>query len=783
MEGSPTIYPGDQIVRAVRVHPQSVELQYSTEQFTVTETLFTPRQEPGFVVLLEAKTPAALRVFVRFRPDLNLMWPGSIGGQTAVWNGEKKRVELAEPSVNFSAVIGSPAAIGSTAVGYHSYLSDEQPYEQIELHLSAEDAKRLYVPIIVAAGIRNLFDASTTYDHILGHLPELYSESLRHYADLDAKGPEFVTPDAAVNLALRWSRISLDQLRVCNPYLGCGYVSGYGSSGTGTRPMYAWFFEEPAQSSRAFLDAGNVDSMRDAFRFIQKYQRADGAIPHEISQSASLIDWFKNYQFAFIHSDSSLWYLIAMSHFYRFTGDRAFLVENWPSIRKAYIYCLSLLNASDGLLRIPPGGWGSMETAGVATEDSAMAGEWIAALRDMRKMSEAMGDAALAPECETREKLASESLEKLFWNSTLQYYDYGKGPTGPNVTYLNPTIGYSAWFGSLPTERAQAVVERLATAEFLSDWGERSMSLEDPRYDKNSYQVGSAWPFMTAGALLADFRYHHALQGFITWMAMIRLRFYNARGAMPEVLSGAFYRTLDNAVPHQMFSELTAIPGLIDGVLGLDLDVPERVLRLTPHLPPAWPSVSVHRFPFAAGALNIDLQQSSGSVTADIDFSSGPASTLQYSPALPAGAVVVSVLQEGKPIPFKTEEQGSDMHVLVTLVSITKAKIEVRYKGGVSVDVPWQPLREGDFSRNLHVLRTSYQNSRFEMEVEGLPDQKYEVRLLTPWRVLGMGGKAESVHAQGNWKVLQIAAPAASKEKPDNAGYVRWTVTVPFGAN
>jgi len=25
------------------------------------------------------------------------------------------------------------------------------------------------------------------------------------------------------------------------------------SSGTGTRPMYAWFFEEPAQSERAFL--------------------------------------------------------------------------------------------------------------------------------------------------------------------------------------------------------------------------------------------------------------------------------------------------------------------------------------------------------------------------------------------------------------------------------------------------------------------------------------------------------------------------------------------------
>ena len=90
VEGSPAVYPAEKLIRAVRVHPQSVELQYSAEQFTVTETLFTPRLEAGFVILLEAKTSTALRVFVRFRPDLNLMWPGSLGGQNVAWNKKKK---------------------------------------------------------------------------------------------------------------------------------------------------------------------------------------------------------------------------------------------------------------------------------------------------------------------------------------------------------------------------------------------------------------------------------------------------------------------------------------------------------------------------------------------------------------------------------------------------------------------------------------------------------------------------------------------------------------------
>jgi len=777
VEGSPIVYPAEQLIRAVRVHPQSVELQYSAEQFTVTETLFTPRHEAGFVILLEAKTSTALRVLVRFRPDLNLMWPGSLGGQTVSWNKEKGWMELSEPSANFSALVGSPAAIGSTAVGYHSYLTNDQPYEQLELRLSAKAARQEYVPIIVTGGIRNIYQPAIAYDRILGHIAELYADSAKHYADLDANGPQLVTPDPAVNLALRWSRISLDQLKVCNPYLGCGYVSGYGSSGTGTRPMYAWFFEEPAQSERAFLDAGGADNLREALRFLRKFQRGDGKIPHEISQSAGAIDWFKNYAYAYIHSDTSLWYLIAMGYFYRFTGDRTFLTENWPSIRKAYSYCLSMLNADNGLPQIPPEGWGSMETAGVASQDSAMAAEWVAALRAVGELATAMDDSMLARECETREKLASESLERVFWNPRLGYYNYGVGKSGEEVTYLNPTIAYGAWFGSLPNGHAQAVLERLATSQFLSDWGVRSMSLEDPRYDDTSYQTGSAWPFMTAAPMLADFRYHNASQGFITWMSMTRLRTLGARGAMPESLSGAYYRLLDNGVPHQMFSELVAIPGLVDGLLGMDLDIPRRVLHLTPDLPPTWRDVAVRQFPCGQGQLSIALHQTPGRLTAELNTTGVPEFGLEFSPALPAGATVVSVMQGGTSIPFQTEDNGSDVHAHVSLASVAKTTIEIRYRGGIGVDVPWQPILEGDSSRNLHVLSTSYQSGQFQMLVEGRPELKYEIRLLTPWLV-SAASSAEDVVVEGDWKILRVAAPAAVKEHPDKAGYVRWTVGV-----
>ena len=58
------------------------------------------------------------------------------------------------------------------------------------------------------------------------------------------------------------------------------------------------------------------------------------------------------------------------------------------------------------------------------------------------------------------------------------------------------------------------MVERLASSSFLSDWGQRNMSLEIWRYQEGDHQVGSVWPFMTTGPTLADFRYHNAVQGF-----------------------------------------------------------------------------------------------------------------------------------------------------------------------------------------------------------------------------------------------------------------------------
>lgn len=778
LEDSPRIYSGRELLSSVRIFPQMVKLQYSAEMFTVNEILFAPRSTPGLAILLDVRAPRALHVYARFKPDLNLMWPGGLGGQTCTWDEKNRWAELTEPTSEFSALIGSPFATGSTAVGYHAYLSDQNPFEELELNVTPEESKQYYIPILAAAGIKGIYNAQTSYHELLNRMPMLYAQSLQHYEELNSQGPQFVTPDSAVNESLRWSRVALDQLKICNPYLGCSYVSGYGSSGTGTRPMYAWYFDEPTITSWAFLDAGNTLGLEEAFRFLEKYQRKDGAMPHEISQSAGLVDWFDKYPYPYIHPDSNLWYLIAMGHFYDFTGDKEFVRQSWPHILKAYQYCLTIMDPADGLLEIPKGAWGSMELSGFS-KDAAMGGEWIAALQAMRDLAQMANSPGLMRESSQREAKASESLEREFWNPQLDYYDYGLFTSDKPVTYLNPAIGWSAWLGSLPRNHAQTVLETLSTASFLADWGQRNMSLADPRYTEGSYHIGSAWPFATAAPMLAQFKYDDGVQAFLAWRAMLALRDFDAPGDMPEVLSGTYYRLLDDAVPHQMFSEMTAIPGLVDGILGLNLDVPGHMITWSPDLPPSWPSVALERFPYGQQKIDFQLRQKSGLLTAELRATGSQSMRLRFSPALPMGSTVLSVTQSGKPIPYHLEDRGSDVHVAIDASFSTDTEIEVHYKPGVALEAERRPLLEGDSSLNLRVLRTNYEKGQVQMTVEGRPGRIYEVRAYTPRTLKAIAG-VRSIKEYSNYKVLELVSPADNRPV-DKAGYVRWEVRVETG--
>jgi glycogen debranching enzyme len=118
-------------------------------------------------------------------------------------------------------------------------------------------------------------------------------------------------------------------------------VAGWGPSGQSTRPGFGWFFGgDAAINSLAMSATGMTDEVAQGLRFLAKYQRADGKITHEISQSAGRLPWFTDFPYTYYHADTTPYYLVAVWRYWRATGDEALLRELWPVIKKAAGWCL-----------------------------------------------------------------------------------------------------------------------------------------------------------------------------------------------------------------------------------------------------------------------------------------------------------------------------------------------------------------------------------------------------------------------------------------------------------
>src|SRR5260370_6091452 len=74
---------------------------------------------------------------------------------------------------------------------------------------------------------------------------------------------------------------------------------------------------------------------------MRKLQREDGKIPHEISQGANFVDWFKGYPYPYASADATPLYIIAVNDYVVKSGDAAFAKEKWQSLQKAYAFLKS----------------------------------------------------------------------------------------------------------------------------------------------------------------------------------------------------------------------------------------------------------------------------------------------------------------------------------------------------------------------------------------------------------------------------------------------------------
>ncbi len=723
--------PQQDVAERIVVRPESVTLVYAHPRFSVKQIVLAPHDRAGALVLLDVESREPLHITAGFLPQMRPMWPAPFTHPETSWNAERNWLQMR--GGEFRAVLAAP--------GWSRLPPDggaAEPRETLEIPASPTWTESHFLALAVAA-------SGEAVEALLRDAPQLFAAEAAYYRDFLASTVSIETPEPRLDEAFLWARLAIRKGLVETPGVGRGLVAGYSTSGTGERPGFAWYFGRDSMWTALALDAyGDFAAARAAMDFLRRYQRTDGKIPHEVTQSANLVPWFKDFPYPWASADSTPLYIIAHADYWRATGDTAYIRRAWASLVMAYRYMLSTDADSNGLVENTAAGHGWVEGGRLfpAHEEIYLQGLWVEALRSMAAMAQAADEPGLAAECRKRAEDVRAHIEKTYWlEESGGYYAFATQQGGGLTREITVLPAVPMWWRVLEEGRGRRMLEQLAAAGIHTDWGTRILTRASPKYDGTSYHYGSVWPLFTGWAAMAAFRYGRADLGYTLLMENAHLTFSGALGAVTELLSGDYFVPVGRSSHHQLWSSAMVAAPALRGLLGVEVDLPSRTLRLEPHLPPAWNGAKVRNVPFGEARPDIEYAQTATRLTATVRGEKL------------SGHVVLNGREAALASPATT--------VSVDLPSAPQAWVE------------FAPPEASESSRGLRLVRSEAAGDTLSVTLEGRAGGAYRFLVFSPRKVVD-AGPAHVVELQEVRAVLEVEFPGSGGD------FVRQVVTVRF---
>jgi hypothetical protein len=523
-------------------------------------------------------------------------------------------------------------------------------------------------------------------------------------------------------------------------------VAGYRTSGESQRPGFAWYFgRDSFWTSLALNAAGDFANSRTALEFIAKYQREDGKIPHEISQGANFVDWFKGYPYPYASADATPLYIIAMNDYVVASGDTAFAKEKWESLKAAYEFLKSSYD-SRGLPQNLGVGHGWVEGGPLlpVKTEYYQSGLGAEALRALANLARVAGQEELSKTLENDFEKQRTLVNESFWIADKKRFAFALDKNNRQVDEPSVLATVPMWFG-LPSEAdAVPMIQQLADMDHQTDWGMRIISNRSPLFSGGGYHYGSVWPLFTGWASVAEYRYHQTFPAYANLRANALLALDGSLGHVTEVLSGDYYQPLSTSSPHQIWSAAMVINPLLRGMFGLSADANARTLRFEPHVSEDWPWFSIDNIHLGRNALSLRYEKEMlvpgstfpGGIALEVVRTSGDEEcNIEFRPAISARTKVQKVDLNLKSIPFRIESNGTDQHVVVRFpikAGKNVLRIWITNDFGIAADSTLPPL--GGMSRGLRILSQIWSplRDKLTLEVSGAAGEEYRLRIEDP---------------------------------------------------
>ncbi|MGA3350426.1 MAG: amylo-alpha-1,6-glucosidase [Candidatus Sulfotelmatobacter sp.] len=762
------IIPAETLARTLIVHPESSTIVYTSDVFSVRETLLVPVHEQGAVIAFTVDTNAPLEIEAVFSRDFQLEWPANIGGVTEEWDSALHAFHFGDEAGKFEALVGSPSGMELSEEYSSNYFSTQREAMLLGTTTRGSETKL----IVIAAAIEDRAPLTNLYHHLENDYVELLESSARYYRDYLDRTISLKLPDAQVEKAYDWARVSMLQGVVDNPFLGEGLVAGYSTSSEEERPGYAWFFGRDAEwTSLAFDAEGDFATTRQVLEFLSKYQRADGKVPHEISQSASFLDWFKSTPYAFASADATPLFIIAVNDYVIHSGDTGFAQQKWGNLWRAYGFLRSTYNAQ-GLAQNAGAGTGWIEGGKLYPMQMELyqASLGVEAVRALAHLAHLLGKEDIAKELEQEFAREKPLLEKTFWAPEKNVYDYAVDASNNRIDVASVLAAVPMWFQQLDEDHVKNMIQVLAGPDHQTDWGMRIVSSHDPKYDPGGYHYGVVWPLFTGWASVGEYRYHQALPAYSNLRTNALLALDGSLGHVTEVLSGKYYQTLSTGSPHQIWSAAMVVNPLLSGLLGLQTDASTCHLEFAPHVPAEWDSFSVGNVHLGGMTLNLNYQKTADKIRLELQSTGAGNCSVEFSPAVSLRARIIKVQLDGRPLPFHLQANPSDQHIAINLPLIeNRSTVEIQVKNDFELSAPVTLPALGSTGHGLRVISESWTPSRDSLSllVSGAPGETYELSAWNPGQIRSVEGAELEKGTVQEAKVrvqLPVAAPDSDSQ-------------------
>ncbi len=769
--------PAETLARSITVRPESTTLLYAGDTFRVQETFFTPVDEPGAIIQLDVETGQPLEIEARFHPDFQLEWPAALGATYSSWDARLHATTFGVDHKEFAGLLGSPTATVVSQQFDTNYNSSSLTAMRLGVTARGKETKL----IVMSASINGSTEAEKTYQRLIDKYPELQKASANFYSKYLLRTASVELPDRQLQQAYDWSRVSVLQGIVKSPYLGSGLVAGYRTSGESQRPGFAWYFGRDSEwTSLAFDSMGDFSTTKDALNFLIKFQQDNGRIPHEIAQTASLVNWFKDYPYGTASADATPLFIIAVEDYVRTSGDVSFANDHWNNLWKAYQFLRSTYD-ENGLPRNIGIGHGWIEGGPLLPLKSELyqSGVGTEALRTLAQLAKWTGKDAEYKSLFDEFAKQQRKVNATFWSAEKNIYALAINQDNQQVLEPSVLATVPMWFNLLDAANSKKTIAQLSSADHETDWGMRIISNRSANYSAGGYHFGSVWPLFTGWASVASYNYHQVHAGLQNLRANALLALDGSPGHVTEVLSGDYYQDLATSSPHQIWSAAMVVSPLLRGLFGLKTDAVAHTVTLAPSLPADWSSFSLHNLRAGTTTLDVQFHRARAEMTVEVHLTQPGECTFVFEPALSLRAEVLGVELNGHTLPFQVKANDSDQHLITQFpVSSSQSMLRIRVRDDFAVSYSSQLPALGQKSEGLRILSENWNVTRTQLtlEVEGIAGHAYDLSLFNGNDVTGVEGGTISKSTEGVEK-LSVTLPGSGQSQ-----FVQGTVVMHFSS-